>query len=424
MAHCNFTSARSDTSTAPRTLCPMHSLQELDAQLHSGALRGAQHIQLRAGLTAFPEQLYQLADTLEVLDLSGNQLTTLPDELTRFTQLRIVFASNNPFTELPRVLGRMPQLEMVGFKACQIRDVPADSLPPQLRWLILTDNQIGELPETLGERPRLQKLMLACNQLSALPDSLAQCDKLELLRISGNRFTALPAVVLQLPALAWLAIAGNPMTQKSEQLALAGSAPAAISYQDLAIQNLLGEGASGHIYRATREDDGADVALKLFKAGQTSDGTPQSELAAGLFAGKHPHLLTPIAAVQGGPDDKLAMALPLLPAGLQALAGPPSMASCTRDVYAPAARFKHDAAERLLQGVRSAVAHLHGRGMLHGDLYAHNILWNPATGDAVLSDLGAAALLHELSPTQMAQLQQMELRALRHLEDEVQTRMA
>ena len=402
----------------------MQSLQELDAQLHSGALRGAQRIQLRAGLTAFPEQLYQLADTLEVLDLSGNQLTTLPDELTRFTQLRILFASNNPFTELPRVLGRMPQLEMVGFKACQIRDVPADSLPPPLRWLILTDNQIGELPETLGNRPRLQKLMLACNQLSALPHSLAQCDKLELLRISGNQFTALPDVVLQLPALAWLAIAGNPMTQKNEQLALSGSAPAAISYQDIAVQNLLGEGASGHIYRATRAGGGADVALKLFKAGQTSDGTPQSELAAGLFAGGHPHLLTPLAAVQGAPDDKLAMALPLLPAGLQALAGPPSMASCTRDVYAPAARFNRDAAERLLQGVRSAVAHLHGRGMLHGDLYAHNILWNPATGDAVLSDLGAAALLHELPHTQMAQLQQMELRALRHLEDEVQTRMA
>ena len=402
----------------------MHTLQSLTEQLATRGLADRRHIKLQDDLTSFPDILYQLTDTLEVLDLSGNQLTSLPDDLTRFTQLRILFASNNPFTTLPRVLGRMPQLEMVGFKACQIREVPADSLPPQLRWLILTDNQIGELPEALGERPRLQKLMLACNQLSALPDSLARCNQLELLRISGNQLTALPAVVLQLPALAWLAIAGNPMTQKSEQLALSGSAPAAISYQDLAVQNLLGEGASGHIYRATRAGGGADVALKLFKAGQTSDGTPQSELAAGLFAGKHPHLLTPLAAVQGAPNGQLAMALPLLPAGLQALAGPPSMASCTRDVYAPATRFNHDAAERLLKGVHSAVAHLHGRGMLHGDLYAHNILWNPATGDAVLSDLGAAALLHELPHKQMAQLQQMELRALRHLEDEVQTRMA
>ncbi|MFG5777387.1 leucine-rich repeat-containing protein kinase family protein [Comamonas sp. J-3] len=401
----------------------MQSLQELDAQLRSGALRGAQRVQLRANLSSFPEQLYQLADTLEVLDLSGNQLSKLPDDLTRFGKLRILFASNNPFRELPRVLGRMPQLEMVGFKACQIREVAAESLPQQLRWLILTDNQLSELPPTLGQRPRLQKLMLACNQLAALPASLAQCSKLELLRISSNRFTALPEVVLQLPTLAWLALAGNPLTRHSEEQALAGSAAAAMEHASLQVHELLGEGASGHIYRATRAS-GADVALKVFKAGQTSDGTPQSELAAGLFAGQHPHLLTPLAAVRGQPQGKLAMALPLLPAGLQTLAGPPSMASCTRDVYAPDARFSPAAATRLLQSIRSAVAHLHRRGMLHGDLYAHNTLWNPATGEAVLSDLGAAALLHELPATQMAQLQQMELRALRHLEAEVQARIA
>ncbi len=401
----------------------MLTLAQFHCGLADGSLAHAHHIRLSDGLTAFPEALYALADTLEILDLSGNQLTHLPDDLTRFRKLRILFASDNPFTELPRVLGRMPQLEMVGFKACQIRDVPADSLPAQLRWLILTDNQITELPSTLGERPRLQKLMLACNQLQALPASLAQCQQLELLRISSNQFTAIPDVVLQLPHLAWLALAGNPITQKSEQLARASRALEGISYQNLQVGALLGEGASGHIYRAVRSPDGQAVALKVFKAGQTSDGTPQSELAAGLAAGQHPHLLTPLAPVTNHPDGKLAMALPLLPDGLQPMAGPPSFASCTRDVYAQGARFAPHAATRLLACIRDALAHLHGRGILHGDLYAHNILWNPATGDATLSDLGAAALLHDLPTQQKAQLLQMELRALRLLEQELQARI-
>ena len=77
-------------------------------------------------------------------------------------------------------------------------------------------------------------------------------------------------------------------------------------------------------------------------------------------------------------------------------------------------------AQQLLQGIRSAITHLHGRGLLHGDLYAHNILCNLQTGQAVLSDFGAAALLQGLPETQKAQLQQIELRALRHLENEVQ----
>src|SRR5690606_20390463 len=132
------------------------------------------------GLTEFPTALFALAETLQVLDLSGNQLTCLPGDLQRLHKLRILFCSNNPFTQLPVVLGDCEQLEMIGFKACTITHVPEHSLPPRLRWLILTDNQLSELPAALGQRPRLQKLMLSCNQLAALPD-LSDCNALELL---------------------------------------------------------------------------------------------------------------------------------------------------------------------------------------------------------------------------------------------------
>ena len=138
--------------------------------------------------------------------------------------------------------------------------------------------------------------------------------------------------------------------------------------------------------------------------------------------GQHPHLLTPLAAVQGYPEGKLAMALPLLDEGWVNLAGPPSFDSCTRDVYAPQTDFPHVSASRLLHCVRSAVEHLHAHGVLHGDLYAHNILWNPSTGDAILSDLGAAVLTRDLPASTAAQLQAIEWRAYAHLEAEIQAR--
>ena len=396
----------------------MHTLEDLE----SGALAGAHHVRLtHLGLTTFPRQLLDLADTLEILDLSGNQLTSLPDDFARLQKLRIVFASGNPFTTLPPVLGQCPQLEMVGFKACQITEVPADSLPPRLRWLILTDNQITSLPNSLGQRPRLQKLMLSCNRLHRLPD-LRTCPNLELLRIASNQFTEIPATLLGLPSLAWPAIAGNPITLKSELSTLAAPAQTTLSYQNLDMGPLLGQGASGHIYRATEHSTGRPLAIKVFKAAATSDGTPQSELAAGLAAGQHPHLLTPLARVEGLPEGQLAMVLPLLPEGFINLAGPPSFESCTRDVYAPQTRFSPSTAQRLLHCVRSAVEHLHVQGILHGDLYAHNVLWNPATGDAILSDLGAAVLTHDLPAAQVQQLQTMEWRAFAHLQTEVLAR--
>jgi Leucine-rich repeat (LRR) protein len=153
----------------------LHTLE----QLRSGALHGAQRLTLRAGLRELPEEVYTLADTLEVLDLSGNELDALPADLPRLHRLRVIFCANNRFTRLPEVLGRCEALEMVGFKANQIDTVPAAALPPQLRWLILTDNRIATLPDELGRRPRLQKVALAGNRLTALPATLAACERLE-----------------------------------------------------------------------------------------------------------------------------------------------------------------------------------------------------------------------------------------------------
>lgn len=396
----------------------MHTLEDLE----NGALNGAQTVRLvNLGLTEFPQALFALADTLEVLDLSGNQLSSLPDDLRRLHKLRILFCSNNPFTQLPAALGDCEQLEMIGFKACAIANVSERSLPARLRWLILTDNQLRELPAALGQRPRLQKLMLSCNQLTALPD-LSDCKTLELLRVASNRLEKVPTTLLALPNLAWPALAGNPLTAAAEHAALADAHRHAIRYDELDIGELLGEGASGHIHRATLKHSGEAIAVKVFRAAFTSDGTPQSELAAGLAASGHPNLLAPLAVVEGHPEGRLAVAMSLLPPIYVNLAGPPSLASCTRDVYAADTRFTPAIAERLLGCIHSALTHLHAQGVLHGDLYAHNILWNPATGEAVLSDFGAALLSGTLPQADRTRLQAIEWRAFAHLEDEIRAR--
>jgi len=139
--------------------------------LRSGALAGARRLDLACGLTELPREVFDLADTLEVLNLTGNRLSALPDDLPRLHRLRVVFCSDNAFTTLPPVLGSCGQLEMVGFKANRIARVPAESLPPRLRWLILTDNAVEALPDALGARPRLEKLMLAFPTCLAVENS-------------------------------------------------------------------------------------------------------------------------------------------------------------------------------------------------------------------------------------------------------------
>ena len=367
-------------------LSAVHTLE----QLRAGQLAGLRRLELSCGLTTFPREIFDLADSLEILDLSGNALSTLPDDLPRLHKLRIIFCSDNLFTTLPAVLGSCLALEMIGFKANQIRHVPAAALPPKLRWLTLTDNAIETMPDELGKCSELQKLMLAGNCLSHLPATLAACHRLELVRIAANRFTALPECLLSLPRLSWLAYAGNPFTEARELAALAGTGAAGVAWQRLELAQQLGEGASGVIYRA-RLDGVDDVAVKVFKGAMTSDGLPRSEMAACVGAGAHVGLIPILGTLDAHPHGALGLVMPLIDAAYRNLAGPPSLESCTRDVYADGACFDPPQALAIAHGIASAVCQLHTHGIVHGDLYAHNILHADA-GACLLGDFGAASM--------------------------------
>ncbi len=378
------------------------------AQLKAGQLAGITRLDLSCGLTEFPREIFELADSLEILNLSGNALNSLPDDLHRLAHLRVLFCSDNRFTELPASLGQCAQLSMIGFKANQISQVPAAALPPRLRWLILTDNCISELPRELGERPLLQKLMLAGNQLTDLPQSLANCHNLELLRIASNRFTRLPAWLLALPRLTWLAYAGNPL--EMAVTTTGDEATADIPWAELALAEVLGEGASGVIRKALWTPSGKPVAVKLYKGTITSDGSPLHEMQACIAAGLHPNLIRIKGRVIGHPDDQAALVMDLIDPSYRNLAALPSLASCTRDIYPPDARFSLDVALRMARGIASVAAHLHRHGITHGDLYGHNILWNEA-GDCLLGDFGAASFHATADTLETRALQRIEVRA-------------
>jgi len=382
-------------------------------QLRSGALVGISHLTLSCGLTVFPSEIIDLADTLEILDLSGNSLSVLPDEFSLLSKLRIIFCSNNEFTELPEVLGRCPELSMVGFKANRIRKVSAKAMPINLRWLILTDNEIEELPKDIGRCTQLQKLMLAGNRLQSLPASLANCSRLELLRIAANQLNEFPAWLLSLPRLSWLAYSGNPFSTESEAKAIADLSIVDIPWNRLELEHVLGEGASGVIHYAKYSvtgDESKSVAVKLFKGTVTSDGLPYSEMAASMAAGKHPNLINVFGRVQDHPLGLSGLVMELIDSDFLSLAGPPSLESCTRDIYSLEVSFDLAMLLNITYSIASAAQYLHSLGIMHGDFYAHNIL-HCGKGRALIGDFGAASFYSNDDVLTSEGLEKIEVRA-------------
>ena len=392
------------------------------AQLKAGKLQGSKHLKLACGLKHFPTEIFDLADTLETLDLSGNALSDLPSDLTRLKKLRILFCSSNQFTHLPEVLGECQSLSMIGFKANQISHIAENAIPAAtLRWFIVTDNALNNVPDALGNCAKLQKLMLAGNQLTTLPESMVNCHALELLRISANQFQTLPDFLFDLPKLTWLAYAGNPFCNEIEQKLIQQHPIIQIDWQTLSLQHVLGQGASGVTYQALWQHDNQTpklVAVKLFKSGLTSDGLPRCEMHANILAGEHPNLVGVIGVIHNHPQGILGLVMPLLEADLNILAQPPSMESCSRDVYESGFKLSRAMMQNILQNVTLAAKHLHEKGLMHGDLYAHNILWNEKK--AVLSDLGGASFLPLNNQALTQKLLRLESRALEVLSQELE----
>lgn len=389
----------------------MHTL----ADLRAGKLAGIKRLDLSCGLTQFPDEIFSLSDSLETLNLSGNQLSELPDDLHRLKHLKVLFCSDNLFTRLPEALGRCEQLFFVGFKACRISEVSPRALPPSLRSLVLTDNRIESLPQALGQCQYLQKLMMAGNRLHSLPESLAACRRLELVRIAANNIRQLPEWLLKMPALAWLAFAGNPLNDIHVE-----SPIGQIPWQQLALQQVLGEGASGVIQQGVwLDDDGVShaVAVKLYKGELTSDGSPLNEMAACIAAGLHGNLIPVLGQVCAHPQNAHGLVMELISPRFTTLARPPSLESCTRDVY-QGTRLSLPTIRRIAAGIASACHHLHVRGINHGDLYAHNILWEES-GDSLLGDFGAAAFYPDAETGRA--LERIEVRALGTLLGELLT---
>jgi hypothetical protein len=381
-------------------------------QLRADQFKGAKRLNLSCGLTHFPREVFDLADSLEVLNLSNNRLSSLPDDLPKLQNLRVLFLNNNQFEAVPEVLAQCPKLSMISFKSNHLTDLSETALPPQTRWLILTNNQLTTLPAALGRLTKLQKLMLAGNYLRALPNELSACLNLELIRIAANELTAFPQWLLSLPRLAWVAHAGNPFCA---ELAASKHCPShleQIDWSDLAVGQQLGQGASGVIYKAIWNNSSApkDVAVKLFKGSVTSDGLPADEMRACIAAGPHQNLVSVLGKVINHPDQKDGLVFSFVPPEYSILGGPPSLESCTRDTYAPGTQFGLGMSLRIAQSIAAATAYLHGRGILHGDLYAHNILTH-ASGDSFLGDFGAAGFFDLSDASLSAGLQRLEVRA-------------
>ena len=189
-----------------------------------------------------------------------------------------------------------------------------------------------------------------------------------------------------------------------------------VSWDNLVIKELLGQGASGEIFKAIHQ--GNKVAVKVFKGEITSDGLPQEEMDINISMGSHTHLIDVLACVTKHPEGKDVLMLELIPKSYFNLGLPPTLKTCSRDVYVDGFSLTFTHILKILKGMAEAALHMHTRGIMHGDFYAHNIMIDKEA-NAILGDFGGASYFEPKETNTRNALERLEVRAFGCLIEEL-----
>ena len=104
---------------------------------------------------------------MQVLDLSNNQLSTLPDSICKLSSLIELNVSSNDLEELPRDIGKLSKLKRVDASSNRLKFFPCALLDcTQMEVLNLEHNSIGCVPSEIALKlTNLHKLLLDGNPM-------------------------------------------------------------------------------------------------------------------------------------------------------------------------------------------------------------------------------------------------------------------
>lgn len=124
------------------------------------------------------------------LNLSGNEFTTIPDEICNISTLQSLKMNSNHITNIPDDIGKLRNL----------------------KTLSLSCNNISSISDAIGQCVYLQKLNLSLNEIQTLPESIGNLHKLEILYLSYNMIVVIPLFFQNLICLKELSLIDNHIT--------------------------------------------------------------------------------------------------------------------------------------------------------------------------------------------------------------------
>jgi len=123
-------------------------------------------------ISIIPTSIGKLSE-LEKLQLDGNQIKELPNELFQLKKLKELSFNLNDIETIPSAIGNLSELELLSIDSNGIKKLPDELFNlKKLKELKLRSNLIEEIPPSIENLTELEKLDLYDNFIKELPDSI------------------------------------------------------------------------------------------------------------------------------------------------------------------------------------------------------------------------------------------------------------
>lgn len=129
-------------------------------------------------------------DILDLSKMKGEKLKSLSKEFFEFPLLQNIWQLDVSKHEIESIDPSIGNLK-------------------KLKRIVITDNHLKELPESILKIGSLEELIVSGNELETLTSELLNASKLEYLNISYNDFSQLPLVVYEMKSLTGISLGGN-----------------------------------------------------------------------------------------------------------------------------------------------------------------------------------------------------------------------
>ncbi|KAK0159235.1 hypothetical protein PV328_010142 [Microctonus aethiopoides] len=186
---------------------------------------------------------YNLCDTV-IADLSKNRFGELPEEVTEFAFLEKLYLYHNAIRVIPETIVMLQSLSYLDLSRNQLTSLPREVCKLPLQILLVAYNRLTCLPDELGRMTVLAELDVGCNEITSLPPRIGDLPRLrsfdlrsnllvhlpiELtylrlvkLDISGNRISVLPNELRKMKSLIDFKLSDNPLTSPPASLCTRG----------------------------------------------------------------------------------------------------------------------------------------------------------------------------------------------------------